>query len=65
MARQRLIVCNTSPLINLAEIGRLDLLEMLPGEACIPPAVRDELRAILTRRFTHGPAFSRQEVAVP
>ena len=31
MAGQRLIVCNTSPLINLAETGCLDLLTGLPG----------------------------------
>ena len=44
MARERLIICNTSPLINLAEIDLLDLLGELPGTACIAPAVRDELR---------------------
>lgn len=45
MALERLIICNTSPLINLAETGLLDLLGELPGRVCIPPAVRDELRA--------------------
>lgn len=45
MAQERLIICNTSPLINLAEISRLDLLLELPGTVCIPPAVTAELRA--------------------
>jgi predicted nucleic acid-binding protein len=45
MADSRLIICNTSPLINLAEIDHLDLLEWLLGPVCIPPAVRDELLA--------------------
>lgn len=43
MADQRLIICNTSPLIILAEIDLLDLLGELPGRVCIPPAVRAEL----------------------
>ena len=45
MARERLIICNTSPLINLAETGLLDLLGELAGNVCIPPAVREELMA--------------------
>jgi predicted nucleic acid-binding protein len=45
MAAERLIVCNTSPVINLAETGLLDLLEELPGIPCIPPAVHAELLA--------------------
>ncbi len=45
MAPERLIVCNTSPVINLAETGLLDLLDELPGIPCIPPAVRAELLA--------------------
>lgn len=45
MAFERLIICNTSPLINLAETGLLDLLDGLPGSVCIPPAVREELGA--------------------
>jgi hypothetical protein len=43
MDQERLIICNTSPLINLAEIGLLDVLEALPGEVCIPRGVRDEV----------------------
>jgi predicted nucleic acid-binding protein len=43
MAEGRLIVSNTTPVINLAEIGRLDLLEGLFGKVVVPPAVVDEL----------------------
>jgi predicted nucleic acid-binding protein len=39
------IVCNTSPLILLAKIGRLDTLIRLYDEAMIPKAVLDELSA--------------------
>jgi len=45
MARERLTVCNTTPLINLAEIGRLDLLDKLFGQVVITPVVREELLA--------------------
>lgn len=36
-------ICNTTPLINFAVLGRVDLLESLFGEVSIPPAVRSEL----------------------
>jgi len=39
-------VSNTSPISNLAIIGRLDLLRMLYGEVEIPEAVRRELKAL-------------------
>lgn len=45
MAEQRLIICNTSPIINLAETGQLELFSLLQGVVSIPPAVRDELLA--------------------
>ena len=45
MDQKRLIICNTSPLINLAEIDLLEVLEALPGQVCIPPGVRDEVMA--------------------
>jgi hypothetical protein len=45
MAEQRLIICNTSPMINLAEIDHLKLFDSLQGLVCLPPAVRDELHA--------------------
>lgn len=38
-----LIISNTMPLINFAEIGRMDLLEALFGALVIPPAVVSEL----------------------
>jgi predicted nucleic acid-binding protein len=44
MAR-RLIISNTTPIINFAEIDRLDLLRSVMGEVVIPPAVADEVRA--------------------
>ena len=37
------VVSNTSPLINLAWIGQLDLLRELYGELLIPEAVWDEI----------------------
>lgn len=40
-----MIICNTSPLINLAETDCLDLLDGLPGTVVAPPAVLSELRA--------------------
>ncbi len=40
-----LVISNTTPLINFAEIGRLDVLLALFGTLIIPPAVRDELEA--------------------
>lgn len=45
MAEEGLIVSNTTPIINFAEIGRLDLLEALLGKVVVPPAVVDELLA--------------------
>lgn len=45
MAEGRLIVSNTTPIINLAEIERLDVLEGLFGKVVVPPAVVDELVA--------------------
>jgi predicted nucleic acid-binding protein len=40
-----LIISNTTPLINFAEIGRMDVLEALFGIITIPPAVAAELTA--------------------
>jgi predicted nucleic acid-binding protein len=45
MAETRLIVSNTTPIINLAEIGRLDVLQGLFGKVVVPPAVVNELLA--------------------
>jgi predicted nucleic acid-binding protein len=40
-----IVVSNTSPLTNLAAIGRLQLIERLHGRIHIPQAVFDELHA--------------------
>ena len=42
---QPLTISNTTPLINFAEIGRMDLLRELFGTLIIPPAVQRELQA--------------------
>ncbi len=38
------IVSNTSPILNLAVVHRLDLLHKQFGEILVPPVVIDELR---------------------
>ena len=40
------VVSNTSPISNLAIIGRLYLLRQRYGKITVPPAVADELRAL-------------------
>jgi hypothetical protein len=40
------VVCNTSPITNLAAIAQLDLLRQVYGEIVIPQAVYDELTAL-------------------
>lgn len=45
MAGQRLVIANTTPLINFAEIDRLELLRDLFGELTVPPCVVEELQA--------------------
>jgi uncharacterized protein len=42
-ARRELIVSNSGPLITLATIGRLDLLESLFEQVAIPQAVYEEV----------------------
>lgn len=37
------VICNSSPLIALEQIGRLHLLEALFGEVWVPPAVINEV----------------------
>ena len=41
----RIVISNTTPIIALALVQRLDLLHALYGEVWIPPAVAAELRA--------------------
>lgn len=38
-----IVVSNTSPLINLAAVGQLDLLRQLYGQIVVPQAVYDEI----------------------
>jgi predicted nucleic acid-binding protein len=38
-----IIVSDTSPLINLAAVGQLDLLRQLYGHVIIPQAMYDEI----------------------
>ena len=38
------VVSNTSPILNLAIIGRLDLLRQQFGEVLVPPMVLQELK---------------------
>ena len=45
MAQGRLIISNTTPIINFAEMGRLGLLGELFGNVVVPRAVVDELLA--------------------
>ncbi|MBL1179247.1 DUF3368 domain-containing protein [Pantanalinema sp. GBBB05] len=40
------VVCNTSPITNLAAIAQLDLLRQLYGEIVIPQAVYNELTVL-------------------
>ena len=53
------VVSNTSPISNLAAIGRLDLLREQLGEIFIPPAVKKELD-----RHPSSSARSRVETAI-
>lgn len=39
----KLVISNTTPLLNLAQIGRLDLISRLFGRVVIPSAVVSEL----------------------
>jgi predicted nucleic acid-binding protein len=43
--RPRLVVVNTTPIIALSLIGRLDLLHKLYGRILLPAAVQDEVFA--------------------
>ena len=47
----RKVVVNSTPIIALAEIGRLDILKDLYGEVIIPNAVRDEVTVKDPRRL--------------
>jgi len=59
-----LVICNTTPVINFAEIGRLDVLERLFGEVVLPPAVVDELRHKTNRFPAAAKAWQRSPFRV-
>jgi len=42
---ERTVICNTSPLLYLFQVGQLGLLQRLYGKVHVPLAVQDELRA--------------------
>jgi len=67
MAQERLVISNTTPIINLAEIDRLDILESLFGNIVIPPAVRDELteKGSLFKRAAEAAASGRFKIVPP
>ena len=46
-----IVVSNTSPLTNLIQIGKADLLRVLYGEIIIPSAVATELSRIRTQQL--------------
>ena len=51
-----IVVSDTTPLISLLKTGRLDTLEKLFGEVCIPDAVFEEL--------TSNPRYSDEAAAI-
>ena len=53
------VVSNTSPVFNLAVVGRLSLLKAQFGKILIPPAVEAELAA--ARHLPGGPAIGEAE----
>lgn len=65
MAEGSLIISNTTPIINFAEIDRLDVLQGLFGNVVIPPAVVEELRAKRDLFPKAGDATSHFEMVLP
>lgn len=45
MASEQIVVADSTPLIALARVARLDLLHRLVKRVVIPPAVQAEIRA--------------------
>ena len=58
-----IVICNTTPVINFAETGRLDVLAELFGEVLLPRAVVQELTA-KRQRFSADAAAWRPARAV-
>ena len=52
----KIIICNSSPLINLSKINRLDLLKLLFNKVIIPNAVYNELF------IDHKQSFGKNEI---
>jgi predicted nucleic acid-binding protein len=50
-----IVVSNTSPIVNLAGVGRLDLLQLLYEEVFIPQAVKAEILARVRARGGNSP----------
>ena len=48
-----IIVSNTSPISNLAQVGRLEILQQIYGKIIIPTAVYNELTAASTSFRCH------------
>lgn len=44
-----LVISDTSPILNLAAVGRVDLLRSLYGALIVPPAVQEELASLAMR----------------
>ncbi|MCP5544216.1 MAG: DUF3368 domain-containing protein [Akkermansiaceae bacterium] len=65
MAEGKLIISNTTPVINFAEIGRIDVLEGLFGNVVVPPGVVDELCAKRDLFPAAGDAADRLNVRRP
>jgi predicted nucleic acid-binding protein len=45
MPKSPIVVCNTTPIIALALIGHLELLQQIYGKVSIPPSVEAEIQA--------------------
>jgi predicted nucleic acid-binding protein len=70
MPESRLVISNTTPIISLALVGRLDLLEKLYGNVLVPPAVVAEVLAggqfgIGVLEFQQATWFSQTPLADP
>lgn len=59
-----IVISDTTPLISLLKIGRLDLLEKLFVEVLIPQAVFDELTVDERYRLEAGQIRGRQFITV-
>ncbi|MCP4426269.1 MAG: DUF3368 domain-containing protein [Chloroflexi bacterium] len=70
MPENRIVISNTTPIISLALIGQLNLLEALYGEIVVPTAVASEILAggqarIGMQEFQHAPWFKHVPLIDP